>query len=108
MTPETFLLSLRLTAMAALLIFSLAGLAYGLRLYAKLKGEFGQGVHWITYGHTFIVAAVIIAFPIIGFIPDTSPLRLIGEASLGALFVGAFAMTIIGYKKIYDLVSQIA
>jgi hypothetical protein len=108
MGVESFLPVLRLASIGAVLIAAGIGLFYGLRLYLKLKGEFGQGVRWITYGLHFIIAAGIIAFPLVAVVPEASPVRALGEAILAPLFVGAFIMIIIGYKKIYDLVSQMA
>jgi hypothetical protein len=99
---------LRLASIGALLGLAAVGLFYGLRVYLKLKGEFGRGVRWITYGFHFIIASGVIAFPLVAAVPEGSPIRTLGEAILAPLFVGAFVMILIGYKKIYDLVSQIA
>lgn len=105
---ESFLPVLRLATITAVLVAAGIGLFYGVRVYLKLKGEFGQGVRWITYGLHFIIASGVIAFPLIAAVPENTQIRALGEAILAPLFVGAFVMIIMGYKKIYDLVSQLA
>ena len=107
MVFEEILSTARIIVSILILAFSILAVYYGAKTVKRFRGEFGIGVKWITFGFTILIATQIVSPFNILF--STAPVgELVITVFSSTLAVGAFAMIVYGYKKIYELIAQIS
>lgn len=98
-------LVIAVAAGSAVSIMCTLSVYWGLIAVRKFKGEFGECIRWITYGLVLLLIAVALSSTVSWF---ESTSRLVVTILVSGALTSAFSMILVGYKKVYDLISQIA